>query len=60
MEPSFHGRKAYATQNVMACVDFDIQFTYVLTGWEETTHDVLILRDALECEDGLRVPQDNR
>ena len=59
MEPSFRGRKSHATQNVMAAVDFDLSFTYVLAGWEGTAHDALVLRDALERENGLRVPQGN-
>ncbi|WVZ50450.1 hypothetical protein U9M48_001702 [Paspalum notatum var. saurae] len=57
MEAAFCGRKTYATQNVMAAVDFDLRFTYVLAGWEGTAHDALVLRDALEREHGLRVPQ---
>ncbi|KAI4971085.1 hypothetical protein ZWY2020_001999 [Hordeum vulgare] len=57
MEASFRGRKPYATQNVMAAVDFDLRFTYVLAGWEGTAHDALVLRDALERANGLRVPQ---
>ena len=57
VENSFRGRKSYPTQNVMAAVDFDLRFTYVLAGWEGTAHDALILRDALERENGLRVPQ---
>lgn len=44
----------------MAAVDFNLRFTYVLAGWEGTTHDALVLRDALERENGLRVPQGNR
>ena len=60
MEAAFRGRKTYATQNVMAAVDFDLRFTYVLAGWEGTSHDALVLRDALEFENGLRVPQGNR
>jgi hypothetical protein len=60
MEPSFRGRKAYATQNVLACVDFDVRFTYVLAGWEGTVHDALVLWDALDRENGLRVPQGSR
>ena len=59
MEASFRGRKTYATQNVMAAVDFDLRFTYVLAGWEGTTHDALVLCDALERENGPRVPQGN-
>jgi len=44
----------------MAAVDFDLRFTYVLAGWEGAAHDALVLRDALERENGLRVPQGNR
>jgi hypothetical protein len=50
----------HATQNVMACVDLDLWFAYVLAGWEGIAHDALVLWDALECEDGLHVPQGNR
>ncbi|XBI19684.1 hypothetical protein VPH35_061139 [Triticum aestivum] len=57
MEAAFRGRKKYTTQNVMAAVDFDLRFTYVLAGWEGTTHDAVVLRDALGRENGLRVPQ---
>jgi hypothetical protein len=39
----------------LAVVDFDLKFTYVLAGWEGSTHDALILADALERDDGLRV-----
>ena len=44
----------------MAAVDFDLRFTYVLAGWEGAAHDALVLQDALERENGLRVPQGNR
>jgi hypothetical protein len=57
VEHSFRGRKTFATQNVMAAVDFDLRFTYVLAGWEGTTHDALVLADALERERGLQVPE---
>lgn len=57
MEAAFHGRKSHPTQNVMAAVDFDLRFTFVMAGWEGTAHDSLILRDALERENGLRVPE---
>ncbi|XP_037404921.1 uncharacterized protein LOC119267603 isoform X1 [Triticum dicoccoides] len=57
MEPAFRGRKKHTTQNVMAAVDFDLRFTYVLAGWEGTAHDATVLRDALIRENGLRVPQ---
>ncbi|XP_072146428.1 protein ALP1-like [Setaria viridis] len=53
---AFLGRKHTTTQNVLAAVDFDLRFTYILAGWEGSAHDALILNDALEREDGLRVP----
>ena len=56
---AFLGRKHTTTQNVMAAVDFDLRFTYVLAGWEGSAHDALILADALERDDGLRFPQGN-
>jgi hypothetical protein len=46
-----------APLNVLATVDFDLKFTYALAGWEGSTHDALILADALETTDGLTVPQ---
>jgi len=56
MQVAFRGRKHTITQNVLAAMDFDLRFTYVLAGWEGSTHDALILSDALERDDGLRVP----
>jgi hypothetical protein len=47
MQLVFRGRKHNPTQNVMAAVDFDLKFTYVLAGWEGSTHDELILADAI-------------
>jgi hypothetical protein len=32
----------------MTAVDFDLKFTYVLAGWEGSTHDALILADVVE------------
>ena len=54
MQAIFRGRKHTITQNVLAAVDFDLRFTYVLAGWEGSAHDALILSDALEIPDGLR------
>ncbi|XP_034604831.2 uncharacterized protein [Setaria viridis] len=56
IQAAFRGRKHYPTQNVLAAVDFDLKFTYVLAGWEGSAHDATVLADALEREDGLRVP----
>ena len=54
---TFLGRKHTTTQNILAAVDFDLRFTYVLAGWEGSAHDALILADALKRPDGLKVPQ---
>jgi hypothetical protein len=59
MQQAFRGRKSNPTQNVMAAVDFDLKFTYVLAGWEDSTHDALILADAIERNDGFIVPEGN-
>jgi hypothetical protein len=56
MQQAFKGRKSNPTQNVMAAVSFDLKFTYVLAGWEGSTHDALILADAIERNDGFTVP----
>jgi len=56
MEPAFRGRKSFCTQNVLAAIDFDGRFTYVLAGWEGTAHDATVLRDAIERPNGLRIP----
>jgi hypothetical protein len=57
MKAPFRGRRSYPTQNVMVTIDFDLRFTFVVAGWEGTAHDALILRDALERLNGLRVSE---
>jgi len=42
---------------VLAAVDFDLRFTYVLARWEGSVHDALVLRDTLERPNGLLVPE---
>jgi hypothetical protein len=59
MQRAFRGRKHNPTQNMMAAVDFDLKFTYVLIGWEGSTHDALILADAIDRNDGFTVPKGN-
>ena len=57
MQQTFRGRKSNPTQNVMATVDFDLKFTYVLAGWEGSAHDALILADAIKRNDGFIGPE---
>jgi DDE superfamily endonuclease len=40
-------RKGYLAQNVLAAVDFDMNFIYVLAGWEGSAHDSRVLRSAV-------------
>ncbi|XP_071683459.1 protein ALP1-like [Lolium perenne] len=56
MSATFRGRKHYTSQNVLAVVDFDMRFTYVLAGWEGSAHDASILADSLSRPDGLQIP----
>ncbi|CAA0840130.1 Unknown protein, partial [Striga hermonthica] len=43
----YRGRKGTTTLNVMAACDFDLLFTYVLTGWEGSAHDSRIFLDTI-------------
>ncbi|KAL8545544.1 hypothetical protein ACS0TY_005623 [Phlomoides rotata] len=45
------GRKGYATQNVLAVVDFNMCFTFVWAGWEGAAHDNRILGEAIRNPD---------
>ncbi|KAL2929383.1 putative nuclease HARBI1 [Bienertia sinuspersici] len=46
----YRGRKGTPTINVMATCDFDLLFTYVLTGWEKSAHDSRIFLNAIGNE----------
>jgi hypothetical protein len=37
---------------MLVTVDFDMRFTYVLAGWEGSSHDATILINILERPDG--------
>jgi hypothetical protein len=40
----------------LAVVDFDLKFSYVLVGWEESAHDASILADSLSIANVLNIP----
>lgn len=42
----FRDRNKNLTQNVLGAVNFDMTFSYVLTGWEGTAHDGRLYDDA--------------
>ncbi|KAK5845323.1 hypothetical protein PVK06_001494 [Gossypium arboreum] len=53
----FRNRKGGTTQNVLATITFDLKFSYVLAGWEDSAHDSRSLSDALSHPRGLRIPE---
>nr|XP_020165190.1 putative nuclease HARBI1 [Aegilops tauschii subsp. strangulata] len=53
---AYRGRKHYTSQNVLAAVDFDLGFTYVLAGWEGSAHEANILTDSMSRPDGINIP----
>jgi hypothetical protein len=40
-------RHGYCSQNVMAVCDFDMRFTFMVSGWPGSAHDTHIWRDTL-------------
>lgn len=42
----YRNRKGFISQNVLAACNFDMQFVYVLAGWEGSAHDGRVLQDA--------------
>ncbi|XP_028219661.1 protein ALP1-like [Glycine soja] len=54
---SYRDRHGNISQNVLAACNFDLEFMYVLSGWEGSAHDSKVLSDALARKNGLKVPQ---
>ncbi|KAL0406512.1 UNVERIFIED_CONTAM: hypothetical protein Slati_3965100 [Sesamum latifolium] len=52
----YRTRKGHVTVNVLGVCNMNMQFIYVLTGWEGSVADSRVLRDAISRPDGLRVP----
>ena len=40
---------------MLAAVDFDLKFTYVLASWEGSAHDANILTDSMSQPDGINI-----
>ena len=51
----FVGRKHTVTFNVLAVCDFNMLFTFVLSGWEGSAHDAKVLDNAI-CNPDLHFP----
>ncbi|XP_026421779.1 uncharacterized protein LOC113317874, partial [Papaver somniferum] len=54
----YRNRHGITSQNVLAVCNFDLEFIYVLSGWEGSSHDSKILNDAMTKRNGLKIPQD--
>jgi hypothetical protein len=48
VQAPWRNRKGFLSQNILAVVDFDMNFTYVLPGWEGAAHDTRVLNSAKE------------
>ena len=57
--PGYQTRKGTLAMNVLGACTPNMEFTYVLPGWEGSAHDGRVLRDALSRPNGLKVPQGN-
>ncbi|KAL8524529.1 hypothetical protein ACS0TY_014205 [Phlomoides rotata] len=53
----YRTRKGCVSTNVLGVCDTDMQFVYVLPGWEGSTTDSRVLRDIVSCPHGLKVPK---
>ena len=52
---AYRNRKGFLSQNVLGIYDFNLQFVYVLAGWEGSAADSTILEDALRK--GFTIPE---
>ncbi|KNF03415.1 hypothetical protein PSTG_03355 [Puccinia striiformis f. sp. tritici PST-78] len=50
----WRNRKGFLAQNVLAAVNFNFEFVYVLAGWEGSAHDTQVFNDA--TSKGLKIP----
>ncbi|KAM6583354.1 hypothetical protein CsatB_010356 [Cannabis sativa] len=57
--PKYRNRKGEIATNVLGVCSRDMQFIYVLPGWEGSAADGRVLRDALLRNHGLHVPNGN-
>jgi hypothetical protein len=45
-QPRYRNRKGHLSQNVLGVCNFELEFTYVLAGWEGSAHDGTVYRNA--------------
>ncbi|XLU57676.1 hypothetical protein S245_052324, partial [Arachis hypogaea] len=49
-------RKSRISTNVLGVCNWNINFVYVLSGWEGSASDLRVLRDAITRRNGLKIP----
>src|SRR6266498_3484440 len=54
----YRNQKHYLSQNVLTAYNFDMQFLYILAGWESSAHDTTVLQDA-QYNHGFTTPPKN-
>ena len=55
-KPRYRTRKGDIATNMLGVCTPDMQFVYVLPGWEGSVADGWVLRDAISRRHGLKVP----
>ncbi|KAG8390739.1 hypothetical protein BUALT_Bualt01G0114900 [Buddleja alternifolia] len=58
-KPRYRNRKGDVSVNVLAVCDINMNYVYMLCGWEGSAADNRVLRDAITRENGFRVPDGN-
>jgi len=53
----YRNHKGETAMNLQASCSQDMQFIYVLTGWEGSAADSRVLRDAVSRRNGLKIPR---
>ncbi|XP_074561596.1 uncharacterized protein LOC141817872 [Curcuma longa] len=56
-KPKYRTRKGEIATNVLGVCTPNMQFSYVLPGWEGSVADGRVLRDAISRRNGLKIPQ---
>lgn len=52
----YRNRKGQISVNVLGVCDINMNFVYVLSGWEGSAADSRVLRDAITRQHGLKIP----
>ncbi|KAL8535514.1 hypothetical protein ACS0TY_011226 [Phlomoides rotata] len=58
-QPRYQNRKGQVSVNILVVCDVNMNFIYVLTGWEGSANDSRVLRDDVNKNPGFHVPRGN-